>query len=528
MVPGGVQMVPGGVQVAPRTVQMTPGGMLVQAPNGTPLAEGAAPAEAPSGGADVAQEASGQATGEEAAEEAPGYGPTPLLKVRILHNFLRSLCGKCPVQDPPKEKKEDPCAPKKDDPCAPPKKDDPCAPPKKEDPCAAKKPDPCAPKVDNPCGICDDKKDNPCCCCDPKKTGAGWVVAGWLDFDYTYRSTGPGNNAVAPVMNHFGDEFLNRQDGILISKLTDPKTWSWGFNMIFIAGSDASFLNPTQGWFTSADLGPGGSSRFSAQFTDLNIALHAPILTEGGIDFKLGRQTTVLGPMGALPWQRWFDSSDYAWYNMEEGRYTGVSATWHITKRLDWYNGFELGWGTFYDQIPGSDVDYITQISYWLDPDAKKVKVWTTVLTGPTSLHSGANTTTFEYGALINWDERWYQIIDTQMVYSKGPVNAPVPPGYLERAYDVYTYLGYHLDRCWDLQSRFEWYKDVDGKAYAGGFGVPHTDYYAITVGPDYHPVSWIQIRPEARYDYATHPNFGEHYDKKNQLSLAAEVLFKF
>ena len=86
---------------------------------------------------------------------------------------------------------------------------------------------------------------------------------------------------------------------------------------------------------------------------------HLPILTDGGVDIKAGRQTTVLGPMGALPWQRPFDSSDYAWYNMEEGRFTGVSAVWHVNKQLDWYNGFELGWGSFYDDATVG-ADYIT------------------------------------------------------------------------------------------------------------------------------------------------------------------------
>ncbi len=145
------------------------------------------------------------------------------------------------------------------------------------------------------------------------------------------------------------------------------------------------------------------------------------------MDVKAGRQTTVLGPMGALPWQRYFDSSDYAWYNMEEGRFTGVSAVWHINKRLDWYNGFEEGWGSFFDDVT-TGVDYITQLTYWLDEEAKKTKVWTTVLTGPTSRSSGANTTVLELGLQHNWNETCvYQIVDTQMVWSKGPVGRRSP-----------------------------------------------------------------------------------------------------
>jgi hypothetical protein len=348
-------------------------------------------------------------------------------------------------------------------------------------------------------------------------------ISGWADFDYTYRSTGSGQNNVAPVMNRFGDEALVRQLGIYVSKPLDPKTWSWGFNMILIAGSDAAFLNPTAGWFRSDD------PRFGVSFTDLNLTAHLPILTEGGVDVKAGRQTTILGPMGALPWQRYFDSSDYAWYNMEEGRYTGVSAVWHVSKRLDWYNGAEIGgWGSFFDATV-TGTDYITNISYWLDADAKKTKVWTTVLTGPTGhFNRNLNTTVVEVGIQENWTARIYQIVDSQIVYSKAPIFFQGQPGYQERAYDVYTYLGYHLTKTVDINSRFEWYKDVDGGGYPGGFGVPKTDYFEVTLGPDYHPTKWVQFRPEIRYDYATKDNFGQNNDKKNQLSIAAELLFKF
>ena len=80
-----------------------------------------------------------------------------------------------------------------------------------------------------------------------------------------------------------------------------------------------------------------------------------------------------------------------------------------------------------------------------------------------------------------------------------------------------------------DINSRLEWYDDQDGLGYAGGFGNGrHTDYYSATIGPDYHPYKWIQFRPEIRYDYASEPNFGSLNDKRNQLSVAAEVLFKF
>ena len=151
-----------------------------------------------------------------------------------------------------------------------------------------------------------------------------------------------------------------------------------------------------------------------------------PILTDGGVDVKAGRQTTVLGPMGALPWQL-LRFQRLRLVQQGRRRFTGVSAVWHVNKRLDWYNGFEEGWGSFFDDNT-TGVDYITQLTYWLDEDAKKTKVWTTVLTGPTSQHGGANTTVLELGLQQNWSENVYQIVDTQMVWSKGPVAASARP----------------------------------------------------------------------------------------------------
>jgi hypothetical protein len=154
--------------------------------------------------------------------------------------------------------------------------------------------------------------------------------------------------------------------------------------------------------------------------------------------------------------------------------------------------------------------------------------VWFTVLTGPTGHFNNGNTTTVEIGIQHNWNKYWYQIIDSQICYSKAPIFFVAPPGYQQRAYDVYTYLGRHLNKCLDLNSRFEWYLDEDGGGYPGGFGIPDTTYFAVTLGFDYHPVKWLQVRPEIRGDFANNDAFGQYEDKKDQLSIACDALIKF
>jgi hypothetical protein len=285
------------IVVSPRTLQGNPPGRVIMGsdpravssgnfpvqapPDTTEPGPGPAPApgEGPSPGVASPAPGEGESTSA-AAEEGGGYGPTPIQKVKTLQNSLKKLCGK-EVPPDSTEKKDAPADTKACPPEGCPDKKD--APP----------PDGCADKP------AEKKKD----CL---------LIFGWADFDYTYRSIGGGNNPVAPVMNHFGNEFLNRSDGLAIAKELDAKKWDWGFNMIFIGGSDAAFLNPTEGWLRNSDLGPGGSSRFSYMFTDLNLTANIPLGDDSSFSIKAGRQTTVLGPMGALPWQRWFDSSDYA------------------------------------------------------------------------------------------------------------------------------------------------------------------------------------------------------------------------
>jgi Putative beta-barrel porin-2, OmpL-like. bbp2 len=174
---------------------------------------------------------------------------------------------------------------------------------------------------------------------------------------------------------------------------------------------------------------------------------------------------------------------------------------------------------------------YITNITYWLDCEAKDTKVWTTLLTGPTSDDSNKNTTVVEFGILKNWNRYLYTIVDTQMVYSLGPVfGGPPPAGYIERAYDVYTYNGVHLNKCWDVTSRLEYYYDADGRGYAGGFGIPKTSYFGATGGFNYHPTKWVEFRPELRYDGATNPAFGGNAANlhRSQLTVSADILIKF
>lgn len=371
------------------------------------------------------------------------------------------------------------------------------------------------------------------------------TVFGWINGGYTYGSNGPGKFTIAPVQNRYSNEFLLDQMYLHVAKdLT--KEWSWGFNMDAQGGADSAIINPTAGAFIS-----NPNPRMNFQFNDLNLTFHAPILTEGGVDFKIGRQTTVLGSQAQqAPW-RVFYSSDYQWFVAEEGRFTGAIAKWYITKQLDWYVGITEGWGTFFLPLNHTP-SWITQINYWLQEE-KKTLFTVTLLGGPqgpdphkdvpeaTSGH-GQGTYVWELRLTQYWNKNFYQILQTNSGYSgQGFGGLGV-----ERFYNCYLYNVWALNDTWNLNSRIEWYDDVDGNSYPGGFGSKGpggpvqaigkpNQYYECTVGCNYHPSKWIEFRPECRCDWSGGTKAFGNLDAvgldglhRSQLTCACDFIIKF
>jgi hypothetical protein len=351
---------------------------------------------------------------------------------------------------------------------------------------------------------------------------SGIIFYGWFDSGYTYASGGPGPLNVQPRLNRFGNEYLFNQIALCMEKPLDPHELSWGFNVQAYGGADPAILNPTAGaLITNPD------PRFGFDFTDLNLTFHLPILTDGGVDVKVGRQTSIVGSQaGQAPW-RVFYSSDYQWFYAEDQRFTGILTTWHVNRQLDISNGVEMGWGTFFDNLSVGPT-YIGQINYWTTEE-KTTLLTGSVLTGPETQvnKTGANTTMVEGRITQRWNRNFYQILQTHVGYSRDGLAGLG----LERFYGVYLYNVYHINACWDFNTRIEWYDDVDGHGYPGGTGIKN-NYEEYTIGVDYHPVTYLQIRPEIRYDAANNnPAFGNAdsgHLNKNQVTLAVDCLIKF
>lgn len=341
---------------------------------------------------------------------------------------------------------------------------------------------------------------------------------GWVEGGYTYASGGPGMMSVQPRQNRFGDEFLVNQIGLVVQKPLCQDDFDIGWNVRYFAGADAALGQPGGGIDD-----PPGNPRFSQDFRDLYLSAHVPILTEGGMNVKVGRMNTIIGYNGFLAPYRPMYSSDYQFFYSQDGAFTGFLTQLIISDRLDVWNGMTLGANTFFEKRSADSYCYIGQINYWLT-DEQRTRLTASLHCGRDAIFAapglgGTFDTIVELRVQHTWSERFNQVVQSNMGWAK---ETPVGTG---SWYGLYTVGTYHLNCTWDVIGRAEWFDDVRGTRT--GFD---TNYGELTLGLNWHPNQYLEVRPEIRGDFAEIPAFGDADNPRNrsQLTAAMSALIKF
>jgi Putative beta-barrel porin-2, OmpL-like. bbp2 len=342
---------------------------------------------------------------------------------------------------------------------------------------------------------------------------------GWVDGGYTWSSSGTGLLNVEPRVNRFGDAFLLNQATFVFERTLSEEGWSWGFRSEFYMGADASLLHPINGF------GPN-NERFSTDFRQAYFSFHAPILTAGGVDIKLGRQYVPMGYETTMaPYRPMYSIAD-AWMYSQNGATTGAIATIHVTPQLDVVTGATLCVNALFD-FRGRAPCYIARGLYWLNSN-HKTKLVGTFYTGPQPIaaakgHIGKWQSEVEIQLIHNVNRRLTVVSETNAGWdTRDPAN------HLQTSkwYGTYGMGILHVHRKLDLNSRAEWFKDADGSRIG-----TRGNYGEITVGPNYMPTRMINFRPEVRWDIASNPVFGSAGSanlKSHQWTAAVEMLIKF
>jgi hypothetical protein len=337
-----------------------------------------------------------------------------------------------------------------------------------------------------------------------------WVAAGM-----TVNPDSPKDN------QNFGRLFDDRSNEPLINQVAinferalapQPNEFDWGFKLQGMVGSDARFIH-------SLDLFDRTAHEIlQPDLVEAYLNLHFPVITEGGLDLKLGKFVTLEGAETIDPRTNVFYSHTYIFNFGIPFNHTGALATWHATSHLDLYAGLTRGVNT---SIEDNNDSLSFHGGIGLNLLDGKLAVLATTHIGPeTPNNNHDNRYLNDITITVKPTKNFTSITDLNYIYDE----AADASGYGVAQYFVYT-----INDLFSIALRGEIWRDADG-FYVASFaqnddavdslrggsvtfdqrtvGGGKTTYGAVTLGlnikpPLPKPAASLVVRPEVRYDRA-------------------------
>ena len=366
-------------------------------------------------------------------------------------------------------------------------------------------------------------------------------ISGWIDGGVTFNPASPQSN------QNFGRLFDDRANEPLLNQLVinferalapQPGQFDWGFKLQFIYGSDARFIH-SLGLFDDT----AATSIVQPDLVEAYLNLHFPMISEGGIDLKLGKFVTLEGAETIDPRTNFFYSHTYIFNFGIPFNHTGVLATFHATKWLDAMAGLTRGVNT---SIDDNNDSLAFHGGVGLNFNEGKIVVAASTHIGPETPNN-------------NHDLRYLNTITTtckitDKFTSITDLNYALDEVMDAQAYGIAQYFTYAINSWLTAGIRGEVFRDDNG-FYVVSFANTHdpvralegeptidprtvgggkTTYGGITLGvnikpPVPKPAASLAIRPELRFDRAlngTRP-FNDSSDR-NQFTAGIDVIVTF
>lgn len=354
------------------------------------------------------------------------------------------------------------------------------------------------------------------------KAAAAWFdtleFSGHIEGGVTFNANTP---AGAPNVGHLftdkADQPVLNQLFLTMERPFDPQSpiFNVGFKLQAMFGSDSRY---THGYAQFDHL---IRNRNQLDINEATIRAHAPILTEGGVDIKIGQFPNPMSPEFIDASQNALYSHSYIFNFGIPLKQTGFLTTTHVTPLLDIYAGLDTGVNSFVTKN-GYNNDFIKgQFGFGLNLMGGDVAiVGLTHIGAENPKSAGYSRDTLRYLNDINvtWkvNDKLTLINDVNYIQDDGP-------GAI--GYGMAQYAIYQLNDHISLVGRGEVWRDNSGffaAAFPGQFdyvnserglpatvyALPRTTYGAITLGANIKPdvpksIEGFVIRPELRVDYS-------------------------
>lgn len=369
-------------------------------------------------------------------------------------------------------------------------------------------------------------------------------IYGWVETGVTFNGDRPKDH------QNFGRLFDDRSNELLLNQAVitfertlapEPGEFDWGFKLQGMYGSDARFIH------SAGLLDLSTNSIYQPDLVEAYVNLHFPILTEGGLDLKVGKFVTLEGAEVIDARADVFYSHTYIFNFGIPFNHTGALATLHTTKWLDLSGGITRGVNTTFND---NNTSYAFHGGFGLNLLDGKFTVLASTHLGP---EVADNNTDFRWlndiTAVWKITDKLTSITDLNYIQDDSVVGTA-------KGYGAAQYLTYTFNDWLTAGVRAEVWRDEDG-FFVAQFASPNdplhllrgdrgfvadprtvgggsTTYGALTVGVTIKPtvpkpLTGMMIRPELRYDRSlnnTRP-FDDSTDR-GQFTAAIDVIFTF
>ncbi len=373
---------------------------------------------------------------------------------------------------------------------------------------------------------------------------SGTTVYGWVQQGFAGNIDSPRDriNFGANLGWRSNDYRLNQVYFVVENSLEHEDKWNVGYRVDFLVGHDAPFFvaNGLFSNFTGFDATSGVGVDGPKSFREVNrigidlpqFYLEAPIphvLTQGGIDIRVGKFYTLMGREVYPAADTDFYSRTYENIYATPFTHTGGLVTLHATSTLDVVAGVVRGWDVFTDN---NDRVSFHGAFVWNSPD--KRYSWTTAwITGPEQPDNDRDSRTLvtsyltaKFGSRTEW------LLSTggNFGYEANAAVDAVTGGRKDAKWYGYTVnLFYTLDPRLRFGGRIEWFRDEQGTRTAQlrrpGLAANFLD---LTLGMTYMPFRSVSIRPELRFDYSPDARPFNDQTGKFQFVPAIDVIVRF
>ena len=371
----------------------------------------------------------------------------------------------------------------------------------------------------------------------------GITIGLWGNAGITYNAESPDNNFNGPVT--FADrsgEFQLNQLNLFIQRAvaTEGDSWDFGGRFDFMFGTDAIFtqaygvpsfdVNSAQTKVRSSwDLninGTNGNRFYGIALPQAYLESYVPV--GNGLNVKAGHFYTPIGYETVPAPDNFFYTHAYTMQYGEPFTHTGFMGNYAVDKNWAVMGGVVTGsatggWDGGWDQQLGN-WGGIGGATWTSDDKATSANISGTY--AGTSEQSSSSWAMYSLVLKHNITDKTHLVFqhdhgfaDNTYDYATG-----TPDAINARWYGINTHLYYDIKDDLSIGMRGEWFRDQngfrvcspgrvaaatnnEGNSYAIG-GQPNNStcnaasWYAFTVGMNYKPTKWLNLRPNIRYDW--------------------------